>query len=48
MKACVKRSDVSYFRVKKYSDKGAFLLHSSDFRYDNKQFSGTRKWISKK
>ena len=27
MKGCVKRSDVAYFRVQKYADKGAFLLH---------------------
>ena len=48
MKGFVKRSDVAYFRVQKYADKGAFLLHSSVFKYDNKKISGTRKWISKK
>ena len=48
MKGCGKRSDVAYFRVQKYVDKGVFLLHSSVFRYNNKQISGTRKWISKK
>lgn len=36
------------FRVQKYADKGEFLLHFSVFRYDNKQISGIRKWISKK